>query len=46
MAIPFRFGNKIVAVAKNYAAHATEMGVKDLSSLPKQPAFFLKPASR
>jgi 2-keto-4-pentenoate hydratase/2-oxohepta-3-ene-1,7-dioic acid hydratase in catechol pathway len=32
---------KILAVARNYPAHAQEMG----SSLPERPVFFLKPAS-
>ena len=32
---------KILAVARNYPAHAQEMG----SSLPDRPVFFLKPAS-
>eukprot|EP00753_Platysulcus_tardus_P009264 PLAT1901.1.p1 GENE.PLAT1901.1~~PLAT1901.1.p1 ORF type:complete len:228 (+),score=87.49 PLAT1901.1:40-684(+) len=36
-----RLGNKIIAVARNYAAHAAEMG----SVAPKEPVIFLKPMS-
>lgn len=34
---------KIVAIGKNYEAHAREMGAK---SAPKQPVIFLKPTTR
>lgn len=34
---------KIVAIGKNYEAHAREMGA---TSAPKDPLFFLKPTSR
>lgn len=47
MKIPFRdqelkiFPTKIVALAKNYRAHAQEMG----GEVPAEPSFFLKPPS-
>ena len=34
---------KIVAVGKNYEAHAVEMGAK---RAPKEPVLFLKPTTR
>jgi len=37
-------GSKIVAVAKNYAAHIAEMGGA-AAAAPARPAFFLKPPS-
>jgi 2-keto-4-pentenoate hydratase/2-oxohepta-3-ene-1,7-dioic acid hydratase in catechol pathway len=36
--------SKIICLAKNYAAHAKEMGVEP-KDLPKNPSLFLKPAS-
>jgi 2-keto-4-pentenoate hydratase/2-oxohepta-3-ene-1,7-dioic acid hydratase in catechol pathway len=35
---------KIICLAKNYAAHAREMGVEP-KNLPKSPSLFLKPSS-
>jgi acylpyruvate hydrolase len=37
----WRFGRKIVAIGRNYAAHAKEMK----SAVPTKPFFFLKPTS-
>ncbi|KAH9305607.1 hypothetical protein KI387_010011, partial [Taxus chinensis] len=34
-------GTKIVAVGRNYAAHAKELG----NAVPKEPVLFLKPTS-
>jgi 2-keto-4-pentenoate hydratase/2-oxohepta-3-ene-1,7-dioic acid hydratase in catechol pathway len=42
--LPQCFPSKIICLAKNYAAHAKEMGVKP-TDLPKQPSVFLKPPS-
>ncbi|KAF5323952.1 hypothetical protein D9611_008222 [Ephemerocybe angulata] len=36
-----RTGKKIVAIGRNYAAHAKELG----NAVPKEPFFFLKPTS-
>ncbi|KAJ2921715.1 hypothetical protein H1R20_g3366, partial [Candolleomyces eurysporus] len=36
-----RNGKKIVAIGRNYAAHAKELG----NAVPKEPFFFLKPTS-
>ena len=36
--------SKIICLAKNYSAHAVEMGVKP-KELPKMPSLFLKPPS-
>ncbi|XP_038724163.1 probable acylpyruvase FAHD1, mitochondrial isoform X2 [Tripterygium wilfordii] len=37
----FQAGTKIVAVGRNYAAHAKELG----NAVPKEPVLFLKPTS-
>ncbi|EGZ20620.1 hypothetical protein PHYSODRAFT_313206 [Phytophthora sojae] len=37
-----KFGKKIVAIGKNYEAHAREMGA---ASAPKDPVLFLKPTT-
>jgi len=37
----WEFGKKIVAVARNYASHAKELG----NPVPKSPSFFLKPTT-
>lgn len=37
------YSKKIVAIGKNYEAHAREMGAK---RAPKQPVIFLKPTTR
>lgn len=37
----FSAGRSIVAIGRNYAAHAKELG----NAAPKEPFFFLKPAS-
>ncbi|GBG78327.1 hypothetical protein CBR_g26355 [Chara braunii] len=36
-----KFGSKIIAVGRNYAAHAKELG----NEVPKEPVLFLKPTS-
>ncbi len=36
--------SKIICLARNYAAHAKEMGV-EAKNLPKKPALFLKPST-
>ncbi|KAJ2915240.1 hypothetical protein MD484_g5158, partial [Candolleomyces efflorescens] len=41
MASFLRNGKKIVAIGRNYAAHAKELG----NAVPKEPFFFLKPTS-
>ncbi|PON88358.1 1,4-alpha-glucan-branching enzyme [Trema orientale] len=38
---PVKVGTKIVAVGRNYAAHAKELG----NAVPKEPMLFLKPTS-
>ncbi|MFW9855671.1 MAG: fumarylacetoacetate hydrolase family protein [Candidatus Thorarchaeota archaeon] len=42
--LPQCFPSKIICLAKNYAEHAREMGVRP-TDLPKQPSIFLKPPS-
>ncbi|KAJ3192518.1 hypothetical protein HK101_006375 [Irineochytrium annulatum] len=37
----YQFGRKIVAIGRNYAEHAKELG----NAVPKSPFFFLKPPS-
>jgi len=39
--LPWGLARKVVAVGRNYGAHAKEMG----NELPKEPLLFLKPAS-
>jgi len=39
--LPFGTGHKVVAVGRNYGAHAKELG----NAVPKEPLIFIKPAS-